>query len=245
VAAYAILILAGLTGSVSLLLFFLLFLFAGSPDLVDLGLGAMASLVWDTFLSLAFFAQHSGMVRRSYRRWLARYIPPRYHGASHTIASGIVLLMLIVFWQESAHTLVSFEGMARWLLRAVCFLSIAGFAWGVLALRSFDTLGLKPILDYLRGTQSPPAPFAVRGPYRWVRHPLYLFCLLIIWSCPDLTADRLLFNVLWTVWIAIGTVLEERDLLADFGRAYRDYQRAVPMLIPWRVRPTPVTRGRE
>ena len=32
----------------------------------------------------------------------------------------------------------------------------------------------------------------VRGPYRWVRHPLYLTTLLMIWSYPDLTADRLL-----------------------------------------------------
>jgi protein-S-isoprenylcysteine O-methyltransferase Ste14 len=47
----------------------------------------------------------------------------------------------------------------------------------------------------------------------------------------DLTADRLLFNVLWTAWMIIGTVLEERGLLASFGDAYRDYQTEVPMLI--------------
>jgi len=67
-----------------------------------------------------------------------------------------------------------------------------------MALGSFDTFGLRPILDRLRGMDSPPLPFTVRGPYRWVRHLLYSFCLLMIWSCPDLTADRLLFNVFWT-----------------------------------------------
>ncbi|MEJ2718947.1 MAG: hypothetical protein P8182_17760 [Deltaproteobacteria bacterium] len=70
-----------------------------------------------------------------------------------------------------------------------------------------------------------------------MRHPLYFACILLIWSSPDLTADRLLFNILWTVWIVIGTVLEERDLVASFGEAYRDYQRNVPMLIPYRIRP--------
>jgi len=76
----------------------------------------------------------------------------------------------------------------------------------------------------------------VRGPYRWVWHPLYLCVLVLIWASLELTADRLLFNVLWTAWMVVGAILEERDLLADFGEVYRDYQRKVPMLIPWRGR---------
>jgi protein-S-isoprenylcysteine O-methyltransferase Ste14 len=79
--------------------------------------------------------------------------------------------------------------------------------------------------------------FVVKGPYRWVRHPLYLFMTLMIWSCPDLTADRLLFNGLWTVWIVIGSILEERDLVLEFGDVYREYQQTVPMFIPRRLEP--------
>lgn len=41
-----------------------------------------------------------------------------------------------------------------------------------------------------------------------------------------------LFNVLWTAWIIVGTRLEERDLVADFGPTYREFQASVPMLIP-------------
>jgi hypothetical protein len=51
-----------------------------------------------------------------------------------------------------------------------------------------------------------PKLFSIRGPYRWVRHPLFFF-ILIIWSCPNLTTGRLLFNGLWTVWIVIGSIL--------------------------------------
>jgi protein-S-isoprenylcysteine O-methyltransferase Ste14 len=71
-----------------------------------------------------------------------------------------------------------------------------------------------------------------RGPYRYVRHPLYLFMLLLIWATPRLSTDRLLFNVLWTAWIIVGTKLEERDLLVDFEDTYQRYQRCVPMLLP-------------
>jgi protein-S-isoprenylcysteine O-methyltransferase Ste14 len=76
-------------------------------------------------------------------------------------------------------------------------------------------------------------PLAVRGPYRWVRHPLYFFTLLLIWAHPDLSVTRLLFNVSWTAWVAVGTRLEEQDLAAEFGEAYGKYQQEVPMSFPW------------
>jgi len=99
--------------------------------------------------------------------------------------------------------------------------------------------GSGPILRSLRGAPVPePAPLTIRGPYRWVRHPLYLFCIVAIWAGPDITADRLLYNIMWTGWIVIATMLEERDLVAVFGTTYQAYRARVPMLIPWRVRPT-------
>jgi protein-S-isoprenylcysteine O-methyltransferase Ste14 len=232
--AYMMLLLAYLVGAVSMLVL-VIFLFNGSLNLVTLGLDETAALGLNTCLCLAFFIQHSTMIRRPFRRWLAQFIKPHYHGALYSIASGVFLLILVVFWQKSAHTLTAPQGILRWLLHAVFFLWFGGFYWGMRALGSFDAFGIAPILRYLRGMDPPPPmPLVIRGPYRWMRHPLYFFCLLLIWSCPDLTADRLLFNILWTAWIIVGTVLEERDLVADFGESYRDYQHKVPMLIPLR-----------
>ena len=236
-AACVILVLAAVLGSVSMVAFFVLFLPAGPLNLVNLEFGEGATLAFNTLLSLAFCLQHSGMIRQSYRRWSSKFIPSHYQGAIYAIASGFVLLMLVVFWQESSRAVISLDGIPRWGLRAIYCLAFLGLVWAILALGSFDGLGLKPILDRLRRSHSTPMPFTVRGPYRWVRHPLYLFCLLIIWAYPDMTMDRLLFNVLFTAWIVVGTVLEERDLVVAFGDAYRDYQRAVPMLLPRRLRP--------
>ncbi|KPA15319.1 hypothetical protein MHK_004475 [Candidatus Magnetomorum sp. HK-1] len=81
-------------------------------------------------------------------------------------------------------------------------------------------------------------PFAIKGPYRSVRHPLYFFTLIMIWVPHDLSADRLLFNLLWSIWIFVGTVLEERDLVKIFGDVYREYKKNVPMLIPYKF-PSP------
>jgi len=189
---------------------------------------------WNAMLSVLFFTQHSSMVRRSLNTRLGNCLPDHYHGALYTIVSAVFLTAVVAFWQPSTALLIELRGVSRWFARGVYLLGTAGFFWGVHALQSFDAFGDDRIKSHLSGIQPEPQPFAVSGPYLWVRHPLYFFVLLMIWSCPDLTADRLFFNVLWTTWIYIGTLLEERDLRADFGDKYHRYQSKVPMLIPWK-----------
>lgn len=215
----------------------MVFIFNGSLRLVSLGLGEFSVLVLNACLSIGFFLQHSGMIRGSFQRWSARFFGEKYQGAVYTIASSIMLLALIAFWQESRFTLYSATGVARMILRAVFFLSFVGFYWGIRSLGYFDAFGLDPIVRDGQAIPVKPKRLRVRGPYRWVRHPLYSFIMLMIWSCPDITVDRLLFNLLWTMWIVVGTILEERDLLALFGEDYRVYQSEAGMLIPNRIHP--------
>ena len=223
--------LARILGGMSLLVF-MIFLFVGSLNLFDMHLDESEILWFDAGLSFLFFIQHSGMIRKPFHRWLARFISEEYAGAIYSIASGIVLLLVILLWQTSTQTVMTLSGLLRWSLRSVFFLCLLGFYWGVKALRFFDPFGLRPIFNRLRGRNPTSMPFTVVGPYRWVRHPLYLFMIIMIWSYPDLTIDRLLFNLLWTSWIVVGSYFEEIDLIVEFGDAYREYQKQVPMLVP-------------
>ena len=222
---------AGIAGSVSLLLF-LAFLYGGAPGWIKLDPGGPGNLVLNGALSFLFFLQHSGMIRRSFRKSLSKFVPSHYQGALYTLASGAVLTAFVVFWQPSNTVVLEAGGPLKYFLRALFFLSLLGMLWGVWTLRPVDMFGLDPILRKIRTIPVTKPPFIIRGPYRWVRHPLYLFMIVQFWSCPKLTTDRLLFNVLWTAWVVAATVLEERDLADDFGEAYRHYQAKVPMLLP-------------
>jgi len=82
----------------------------------------------------------------------------------------------------------------------------------------------------------------ISGVHRYIRHPLYLGTLLVVWGLflffPLLS--NLLAVVVITLYTVIGSWLEERKLLRTFGVAYEDYQRQTPMLIPrlrdsWRL----------
>lgn len=213
-------------GSILLMVF-------GMGRLVDLHLSTGAALALDALLSLAFFVQHSVMVRRPVKARLARHLPARYLGAIYAIASGIVLGATAILWQGTGAWFTA-TGPLRWASVALSLLGVAGLAWGGASLRGFDPLGLRPIRAHRRARPVHPMPMQVRGAYRWVRHPLYLSVLLLLWSNPEPSADRLLLAALWTAWVVGATFLEERDLVAELGPPYQAYQRRVPMLFPWR-----------
>lgn len=231
---YFLLAIAGLIGGGGLMIF-MVFLFRGSFNIVDLGMSNIQVLAFDVFLCLFFFAQHSLMARKPFRLWLKSFLPAPYYGGFYAVASGIAVLVLVIFWQEAPLTLFSIQGFMRLLFRGIFVLAVAGVAWTVLSLGFFVNFRLQPMVDDLRGRQSSSSLITDRGPYRWVRHPLYLSSLLMIWSKPDLTLDRLLFNLVFTIWVVIAILFEERDLVSTYGDSYRAYQRKIPMLIPYRI----------
>jgi methanethiol S-methyltransferase len=215
------------------MILFTVFLYLGSFSFFDLGMSKTGILLFDAGLCLVFFIQHSTMLRQWFRSYAIKLIPVHYFGAFYAIASGMSLLIVLLFWQKSPFMMVSASGVSRLFFRILFLISIAGFIWATRALGTFDPFGVKTIFHHVKNKQPKTLPLTIRGPYKLVRHPLYFFSLLMIWSCPDLSADRMLFNLLWTGWMIIGTLLEERDLVRVFSEDYQTYQKTIPMLIPF------------
>ncbi len=208
------------------------FLLFGPVEVIDVRVGVVGALVVNTILSLMFFLQHSGMVRSSFREFLGRFVHPKYHGAIYTISAGVTLLVLLLLWRPTDIMIASADGSLRYLLRAVFGLSLLMFFWGARSLGSFDSFGLNPLFRNTDTSSGNTQKLHIRGAYRFVRHPLYTATIVMIWSHPDLTVDRLLFNLLWTAWIVTATTWEEKDLAVQFGEAYETYRQNVPMLVP-------------
>jgi protein-S-isoprenylcysteine O-methyltransferase Ste14 len=66
-----------------------------------------------------------------------------------------------------------------------------------------------------------------------IRHPWYTASLLFIWA-RDLSLSTLLINIVLSAYFVVGTILEERRLLLEFGERYREYQKNVSMFIPYK-----------
>lgn len=102
----------------------------------------------------------------------------------------------------------------------------------LLGVRQTDPWHFLGLRQLGQGEQNASPTLTVSGLYRYVRHPLYSGGLLFIWLTPRLSVNLLALNLGLTLYILIGARLEERRLLAEFGEAYAQYRRRVPMLIP-------------
>jgi protein-S-isoprenylcysteine O-methyltransferase Ste14 len=118
-----------------------------------------------------------------------------------------------------------------WLLLTLLIQLLAGLGI-LLALKDISVgnfLGTEQVLD--PGSAGSP-PLVVKGVFRFSRHPLYLFSILILWLSPVMSWNILAFNLGATLYMLIGTIPEERKLLAQFGETYAQYRRCTAWLIP-------------
>ena len=231
-----LLLLITLIISIGPLVLFWLFLFGYSFTLIELELTLAKKLIWDTLLCLIFFIQHSVMIRRSFRSKLSRIVSGKYHGILYSLSSGITLFILVTLWQSTDPSLLRVDAIIRWLMHGVFFMASFGMVWSVRVFESFDMLGIRSAVKGADNKREKMNQLIVKGPYGIVRHPLYSLVLILIWIRPDISYEKLLFNLLFTGWIIIGTFLEERDMVNEFGDTYRRYQGEVSMLLPWKKR---------
>ena len=183
-----------------------------------------------------FAIQHSVMARPWFKRMLTRIVPQAAERSTYVLASSLALILL--FWQWSP------LGGVIWDVqdptgRAVLY---GGFAFGFLLvlvttflINHFDLFGLRQVWLHLLGREYQPLNFVTPGPYRLVRHPLYVGWLFAFWSTPTMTLTHLLFAVVTTAYILVAIRLEERDLI-DAHPEYAEYKRRVPMMVPLTAR---------
>jgi protein-S-isoprenylcysteine O-methyltransferase Ste14 len=229
-------------GVVSYVIFFATFLYAigfvggfGVPRTIDGALqGSLAGAIAVDLGLLGLFAlQHSVMARQGFKRRLTRIVAEPAERSTYVLASSVALLLLFWQWRPIGGVVWSLESPVA---QAVAY-AIFATGWATILvctflINHFDLFGLRQVWLELRGRPYTPLRFTTPGPYRVVRHPLYVGWLLAFWATPTMTATHLLFSVATTAYILIAIQLEERDLVAAHGESYAAYRRRVPMLIP-------------
>lgn len=74
--------------------------------------------------------------------------------------------------------------------------------------------------------------FRAEGPYRFSRHPLYLFSILFLLFRPEMNLFYLTMFVSFVIYFYIGSVYEEKKLVKIFGSDYINYQNNVSKIFP-------------
>jgi methanethiol S-methyltransferase len=185
-------------------------------------------------LLLLFGVQHSVMARQGFKRWWTHVVPPPVERSTYVVATCAVLALMFWFWVPITTPVV-------WQVERKPAIALLWTLFGLggtvvvvstFLLNHFELFGLQQVFARLTNRAMPQAEFRTPVLYRYVRHPLYVGLLLGLWSVPTMTAGRLLFALGLSLYILIGIMFEERDLVRQFGEQYRIYKQRVGMLIP-------------
>ena len=230
-------------GTLSYLIFLGTFLYAvgfignfGVPTKLDgVRSGSLGfALAVDVALLGLFAMQHSVMARKGFKDWWTRIVPKPLERSTYVLFSSLALILLFWQWQPLGGVVWSIQDpMARFILRG-----LFAFGWGLVLVSTFlinhfDLFGMRQVWLYLLDRPYTALRFGTPGPYRLVRHPLYVGWLFAFWSTPTMTLAHLLFSIATTAYILIAIQLEERDLVREHGDSYEAYRRSVPMLFPF------------
>ncbi len=232
-------------GVISYVIFFGVFLYAigwvGNiivPTSID---GEVTMAFWPALLInlglLSLFAvQHSVMARPAFKRWWTQFVPKPIERSTYVLFSSLAMIVLFAFWQPLGGTVWAVEEP---ILKAIL---IGGcvFGWGLVLVSTFlidhfDLFGLRQVWLHLRGKSYTEHKFVTPGPYRLIRHPLYLGWFFAFWSTPVMTSAHLVFAVMTAAYILVAIQFEERDLERALPE-YTEYKRQVPMLVPFSKR---------
>lgn len=192
--------------------------------------GLAPAVLADAGLFLLFAGHHSVMAREPAKRWLVQHVSPHLERSVFVWTASLLFLLMCLAWRPVPGQAWHLSDPWVWVARVV---QAAGVLLAVLSVRLLDALVIAGIRHVETAASAGPPAMSIAGPYRLVRHPIYLGWVLMVAATPHMTAGRLLFALMSVGYLVVAVPWEERALQREFGEAYRAYQAQVR----WRVIP--------
>ncbi len=195
------------------------------------------TMVLIALLWAAYCALHSFLISITVTELVSR-IGTRYYAfyrLFYVVISFVLLVPLIRYTTAMEGPDIVPGGEVLSIIRFVLtWGAVLIFSWTFLF--EYDPLsffGIRQIMLMVtpRDAAAPPE-LRKNGLLGIVRHPMYFALFVFLWAGTHSLAN-IVVNIVLSVYIVIGTRLEERKLVLEFGEAYVRYQREVPMLLPF------------
>ena len=182
-------------------------------------------LAVDAALITIFALHHSAFARGPVKAWLTRRVPPPLVRPVYVWVASLLLMLVCVLWRPIGGEIYHATGIRAIAHAAIQLAGVWITARGVARIDPLELAGIRPAARS-EGLQ-------VTGPYHWVRHPLYLGWVMMVFGAAHMTRDRLAFAVITTLYLIVAIPWEERSLQQSFGEEYARYRRDVK----WRMIP--------
>ena len=190
------------------------------------------SLIWAGYCAL-----HSFLISIRFTNVMTRLLKNYYafFRLFYVIFSFVLLLQVIDYTSRLDDKIIITYTEPWSIIRYVLMSgSLLMFFWAFFF--NYDSLsffGIRQILNFGKVKKvNPSEELKKNGLLGVTRHPMYL-ALIIYLLCQNFRMADIVANIILISYVIIGTKLEEKKLVLEFGDAYLKYQQEVPMLIPF------------
>ena len=188
-------------------------------------------------LWIGYCALHSYLISVGFTQWMSRLLGRGYafYRLFYVLLSVVLLIPLIRYSGQADTSIVLNYGVPLSMIRYVLIagsLAMFGYAF-FFHYDPLSFIGIRQILN-AKKIKAADSPLTIRksGLLGIIRHPMYLALIVYLW-CHTFRWMDILVHTILTVYIYIGTRLEEKKLVREYGDTYIRYQQEVPMLIPF------------
>ena len=178
---------------------------------------------------------HSAMISVSATEYVKRRLGSqfRFYRLFYNLVS-VMTLVPVVLYAQTVRTppIFSWDGYLRIVQAVLLGMSVLLFYLGARHYDARQLLGIKQMRERtMNKAMTASGTLDTSGILGVIRHPWYAAAMLLILARP-LDVSAILVNAILSAYLIIGTVLEEKKLIREFGDEYRVYQNRVPMFIP-------------
>lgn len=182
---------------------------------------------------IAYFIIHSALASLNLKRIVEQRLPgllPWYR----LIYNGVALLLLIpplaMLFSWRGPYLWQWQGLSFLLANGIALIAIMLFFWSLRFYDGGEFFGTRQLKEQ-RNVVEDLETLKISPLHRFVRHPWYSIGLAVIWT-RSMDMALLVSVIAITLYFWLGSLLEERKLIAYHGDVYNKYRQRVPGLIP-------------
>ena len=185
------------------------------------GQQAWPAIAFNVVLFTVFALHHSLMARTGAKAWITRTVPAELERSLYVWVASLLFIAVCWFWQPLPGVAWAIDGPWRWVM---WFLVATGVS---MTARAASAIGVWELAGVRVPSADRPVEFKVTGLFGFVRHPIYLAWILMVFGMQRMTYSRLLFAAISTAYLVAAIPWEEASLVEAFGEKYRAYQRQV------------------
>ena len=163
-----------------------------------------------------------------------------YYRLFYNITS--LITFLVIYEISPKPDIVIYDLSYPWdiVILVLQVLSLFGFIWASRLVDLNEFIGISQVKRYLKNEYDEKeldehSELIIKGAYKYSRHPIYFFSILFLGFRPVMDVFYLTFYICLIVYFIIGSIYEEKKLVKKFGVKYKEYQKNVPALVPYKI----------